>query len=116
MDGIDDKLLSARTLAGKSVLDELLFGAQISRIDSYPTRDYTGRYNLSTTADHFIKAVKWLDTELPLLIAHVPEADRGDFEGCVERIPPRLLVVQFHHGFPHVHGELSLGPDAWLWL
>jgi hypothetical protein len=90
MDGINDKLLFARTAVGKSVLDELLVGAQICRIDSCPTRDYTGRYNLSTTENHFIKAVKWLDTELPLLIADIPKADRGDFEGCVERISPQV--------------------------
>jgi hypothetical protein len=42
MDGLDDKLLRARTAEGKSVLDKLLVGAQLTRIDSCPTRDYTG--------------------------------------------------------------------------
>jgi hypothetical protein len=75
MDGIDEKLLYARTPAGKFVLDELLLGAQLTRIDPCPSCDYSGRYNLTTTEQHFIAAVEWIDTELPLLIAEIPEAD-----------------------------------------
>jgi hypothetical protein len=83
MDGLDEKLLYARTPTGKLVLDERLVGAQISRIDLCATRDYTGRYNLSTTEDHFIRAVEWLDNELPLLIAELPEDKhlKGHFFG-----------------------------------
>jgi hypothetical protein len=68
----------------------MLKGAHLTRIDSCPTRDYTGRYNLTTTEHHYIAAVEWIDTELPTLIAAIPEGERGEFDGCVERISPRV--------------------------
>jgi hypothetical protein len=89
VDGIDDKLLFARTATGQSVLDEILRGTQLTRIDSCPTRDYSGRYNFTTTEQNYMEAVKWIDTELPGIIAALPESERGGFEGCVERISPR---------------------------
>jgi hypothetical protein len=66
MDGIDGKLLSARTAAGKSIRDELIEGAKLTRIDSCTSRSYTGRYNCSTTEDNYIQAVEWIDTKFPL--------------------------------------------------
>jgi hypothetical protein len=36
-----------------------------------------------------MEAVEWIDTELPGIIAALPESERGEFEGCVERISPR---------------------------
>jgi hypothetical protein len=89
MDGIDDKLLYSRTGTGKSLFDEILLGAQLTRIDSCPSRDYSGRYNFTTTEKHFIEAVEWIDTVLPGIIEAVPASERGEFEGCVERISPR---------------------------
>jgi hypothetical protein len=76
-------------MTGKSVFDEILRGAQLTPIDSCPTRDYSGRYNFTTTEEHFIEAIKWIDTELPGIIAALPESERDEFEGCVERISPR---------------------------
>jgi hypothetical protein len=89
IDGIDEKLLYARTDTGKSVGGLLLQGAKLTRIDSCPNRDHIGRYNLTTTAQNFIAAVEWIDTELPEIIAAIPEGERGEFEGCVERVSPR---------------------------
>jgi hypothetical protein len=88
MDGIDEQLLYARDVNGKSVWDQLLQGARLTRIDSCPTRDHTGRYNLTTTAINVIAAVEWIDTTLPEIIATIPEEERGEFEGCIERISP----------------------------
>jgi hypothetical protein len=88
MDGIDEKLLHARTANGKSVFDEIMLGAKLTRIDSCLSRDYTGRYNLTTTEQNFVAAVKWLDTEPPAIIDDIPAAERREFEGCVERIYP----------------------------
>jgi hypothetical protein len=78
----------ARTDKGKSVGDLRLQGAKLTRIDSCTNRDHTGRYNLTTTAQNFIAAVEWIDTELPEIIAAIPEGERGEFEGCVERVSP----------------------------
>jgi hypothetical protein len=89
MDGFDEKLLHARTANGKSVFDEIMLGANLTRIDPCLSRDYTGRYNLTTTDQHFVAAVEWLDTALPAIIVDIPEDERGEFEGCVERIYPR---------------------------
>jgi hypothetical protein len=90
MDSLDDKLLYARTADGKSILDEVFLVAQLTRIDSCPTGDFTRPNNLTTTEQHYIAAVKWIDTELPLLNAAVPKASRGEFDGCVERISPHV--------------------------
>jgi hypothetical protein len=90
MDGIDTKLLSARTATGKSIRDELIEGAKLTRIDLCISRSYTGRYNFSTTDENYIQAVEWIDTEFPLMLADILDEDRGEFEGCVERISPRV--------------------------
>jgi hypothetical protein len=75
LDGIDEKLLYARTASGTSVFDEMLLGANLTRIDSCPSRDHSGRYNLTTTEQHFISAVEWIDhTDLPAIIAALPES------------------------------------------
>jgi hypothetical protein len=91
MDGIDDKLLRAYTSPGTTLLDDILVGAQIGRVDTVTTKDYIGRYNFSTTAEHYIAAVEWLDTTLPILIETLPQDQRGDFDGCVERVSPRVI-------------------------
>jgi hypothetical protein len=85
IDGIDNKLLFARTTTGQSVFDKILRGAQLTPIDSCPTRDYSGRYSFTTTEQHFIEAVELIDTVLPGIIAALPESERGEFEGCIER-------------------------------
>jgi hypothetical protein len=95
MDGFDEKLLFAGTLTGKSASDEILLGAKLTRIDSCPTRDYSRRYNFTTTEQHFIEAVEWIDTSLQSIIAALPESERGEFEGCFKRISPRD-VSSFH--------------------
>jgi hypothetical protein len=91
MDGFDTTLLFARAMKGKSVFDELLHGAKLTRIDSCPSRDYSRRYNFTTTEQHFVEAFEWIDTELQGIMASVPESERGEFNGCVERISPRDL-------------------------
>jgi hypothetical protein len=89
MDGIDETLLSTRTMTGKSVHDEIILGAKLTRIDPCPLRDHTGRYNFTTTEQHYVEAVEWIDIELPGIIASLPESERGEFDGFIERISPR---------------------------
>jgi hypothetical protein len=91
MDGFDTTLVFTRTMTGKSVFDELLHGAKLTRIDSCPSRDCSGRYNFTTTEQHFVEAFEWIDTEHQGIIESVPESERGEFDGCVERISPRDL-------------------------
>jgi hypothetical protein len=88
MDGIDAKLLWARTATGKSLLAEIMLGAKLTRMDASISRDYTGRYNFTTTKQHFMESVEWIDTALPAIIAEIPESELGEFEGCIERIYP----------------------------
>jgi hypothetical protein len=57
MEGVDDKLLKAATGSGKILMDEIVVRAQICRIDSSTTKDYVGRYNFSTTEEHFLTSV-----------------------------------------------------------
>jgi hypothetical protein len=89
MDGLDEKLLHDRTANVKSVFDEIMLGANLTRIDPCSSRDYTGRHNLTTTEQDFVAAVEWLDTALPAIIVDIPKDKRGEFEGCIERIYPR---------------------------
>jgi hypothetical protein len=84
VDGIYDTLLFARTTTDQSVLDEILRGAQLTRIDSCPTHDYSGRYNFITTEWNFMEAVEWIDTDFPGIIAALPESERGKLEGCLQ--------------------------------
>jgi hypothetical protein len=73
----------------KSVFDEIMLGANLTRIDPCLSSDYNGRHNFTTTEQHFVAAVEWLDTALPAIIVDIPEDERGEFEFCVERIYPR---------------------------
>jgi hypothetical protein len=64
MDGFDEKLLFARTVTGKSISDEIPLGAKLTRINSCPIGDYSGRSNFTTAEQHFVEAVEWIDTSL----------------------------------------------------
>jgi hypothetical protein len=75
---------------GKNLEDEIMLRAQIFRVDESATRDHIGRYNLSTTSEHYQAALVWLDTELPKLIERIPKGNLGEFDGCVERVTPRV--------------------------
>jgi hypothetical protein len=63
--------------------------AQIFWIDASDTRDHIGRYNFSTSSEHYKHAIHWIDTKLSKLIAVIPTTHLGDFEGCFERVTPR---------------------------
>jgi hypothetical protein len=87
--GLDPTILSYVLDNGNDVSDEIKVNAQVFRIDASDSRDHIGRYNFSTSSEHYKHAVQWIDIELPKLLAQVPEAHRGEFEGCFEHVSPR---------------------------
>jgi hypothetical protein len=89
INGLDESILCYVLDNGNDLADEIQMKAQIFRIDLSATKDHIGRYNLSTTADHYQTAIEWLDVELPKIIETIPEDQRGNYEGCIERVAPR---------------------------
>jgi hypothetical protein len=90
VNGLDESILCYVLDNGNNLADEIQTKAQIFRMDPSATRDYIGRCNLSTTEDHYQTAVQWLDVEPSKLIATIPEDRRGEYEGCIERVAPRV--------------------------
>ena len=62
MDGMDATLLNATTSTGNDLAHDIMVNAQIFRIDDVPVKDHLGRYNFSTTEEHYLHAITWLDT------------------------------------------------------
>jgi hypothetical protein len=88
LNGLDESILCYVLDNGNDLADKIQTKAQIFRIDPSATKDHIGRYNLSTTADHYQTAIEWLDIELPKLIETIPADQRGIFDGCIERVSP----------------------------
>jgi hypothetical protein len=83
VNGLDESILCYVLDNGNDLADEI-------QTNSSTTRDHIGRYNLWTTEEHYQTAIHWLDVELPKVIETIPEAQRGDYEGCIERVAPRV--------------------------
>jgi hypothetical protein len=106
---------------GNDLANEIQTKAQIFRIDPSATCDHIGRYNFSTTEEHYQNAIQWLDVKLPKVIETIPEAQRGDYEGCIERVAPRVhssrSISSKNSGQSSVKSYLSVltsfyGPDG----
>jgi hypothetical protein len=89
INGLDQSILCYVLDNGNDLADEIQMKAGIFRIDPSATKDYIGRYNLSTTGDHYQTAIEWLDIELPKFIKTMPADQRGILDGCIERVSPR---------------------------
>jgi hypothetical protein len=106
MDGFDNTLLNAHTSTGKDLIDEIMVGAQIFRVDtSSMTKEHLGRHNVSTTEEHYVAAIEWLDTTLPLLIETILPDGRCSFNVCWACITPSSLLWLYHR-LPPVHCQL----------
>jgi hypothetical protein len=77
MDGICENLLNVMTSTGRDLREDITLGAQILRMDINHSKHYLGRYNLSTSEQHYLQAIEWIDVTLPVLIASIPEEERG---------------------------------------
>jgi hypothetical protein len=82
VNGLDDSILCYVLDNSNDLADEIHLKAQIFRMDPSATRDHIGRYNLSTTEEHYQKAIHWPDVELPKIIETIPEDKHGEYEGC----------------------------------
>jgi hypothetical protein len=121
VNGLDESILCYVLDNGNDLADEIQTKAQIFRMDPSATRDHIGRYNLSTTEDHYQTAVQWIDVELPKIIATIPADRRGEYEGCIERVAPRVhssrSISSKNSGQSSVKSYLSVlttfyGPDG----
>jgi hypothetical protein len=90
MDGICENLLNAMTSTGRDLREDITLGAQILRMDINHAKNYLGRYNFSTSEQHYLQAIEWIDGTLPRLIASIQENDRGLYAGSVDRVVPRV--------------------------
>jgi hypothetical protein len=82
MNGLDPTILSYVLKNGNDITDEIMIRAQMFSIDASDAPDHIGRYNFSTSSEHYKHAIHWIDTDLSQLIAKIPKADHGDVEGC----------------------------------
>jgi hypothetical protein len=112
LNGLDGTILQYLLPNGNDLANEIQLKAQVFRIDPSAYRDHLGRYNLSTTADHYEHAIEWLDVELPKILEQIPEDKRDEFKGCVERIvaPVRSSksVISSNSGQSSVKSYLSV--------
>jgi hypothetical protein len=118
VNGIDESILCYVLDNGNDLADEIQTKAQIFRLDPSATRDHIGRYNFSTTEEHYQHAIHWLDVALPNIIETIPADQRGEFEGCIERVAPPspfLPVYFLQKLWSVVRQELSFCSHLILW-
>jgi hypothetical protein len=60
INGLDHCILSYVFENGHNLEDEIMLRAQIVYVDESANRDHIGRYNLSTTSEHYQAAIVWL--------------------------------------------------------